>query len=276
MEALKAKREGLKQVVVSRELHEDGIPHVHCYLYYSTELSTRNERFFDILGHHPNIQAAKSLKAVQAYIKKEGDFIQEGIDYRSELDAIQDHRAVLGKRFLDGESPKAILADTPALFFQLDKIEKCLHIWNKWQVSPLPICTSFIPNTFGLITPLLSIKQRHYWFWSETPNRGKTSFLKSIETKYPTLWYNKSEKYQISTPFAQFVLVDEYSIGHLTVTQLNEMADSTYHYPVKGSVPFQLPGSVILICGNTNPLIIYQEKHHELIKARFNIHCLDV
>lgn len=276
LKALKEKRDGLNQVVVARELHEDGQPHIHAYLYYKDRFSCKNERFFDIDSFHPNVQSAKSLRAVQAYIKKDGDFIQEGIDYASELTAIQDHKAVLGKRFLDGEDPVQILQENPALFFDLQKIENSLTIWKKWQVPVLPRCSGFIPNSFGHILTVSTCKQRHYWFWSESPNKGKTTFLKSIQESFPSLWYSWTEKYQSPSPQSQFVLLDEYSIGHLTVTQLNMMCDGTYQYPVKGSSPFSLPGSIVLVCGNRSPMEIYDSKHHDLIKARFQIHCLDV
>ena len=275
MEALKAKRAGLQQAVVSRERHEDGQFHLHCYLYYEKQFSCRNERFFDIGQYHPNVQSAKSLRAVQQYIKKDGDFIEFGIDFRSEVDAIKNHRAILGKRFLDQEDPMAILKDHPELFFQADKIDRCLAVCAKWRTPVLAFCEGFIPNAFGLIMPLIKDKRRHYWYWSESPNKGKTTFLKSIQQSFPSLWYSWSEKYQAPSPKAQFVLLDEYSIGHLTVTQLNMMCDGTYQYPVKGSIPFALPGSIVLVCGNRNPLEIYDEKHHELIKARFIINCLD-
>jgi len=275
LQALKGKRDGLNQVVVARELHEDGVPHIHCYLYYGKQFTCKNERFFDIQGFHPNIQSAKSLKAVQAYIKKDGDFIQEGIDYKAELNAIQNHQAVLGKRFLDGESPMLVLQDHPELFFQADKIDRCLAACAKWRTPVLPRCSGFIPNSFGQILTVSTCKQRHYWFWSESPNKGKTTFLRSIQDSFPSLWYSWSEKYQAPASQAQFVLLDEYSIGHLTVTQLNMMCDGTYQYPVKGSTPFALPDSIVLVCGNRNPLEIYDQKHHELLKARFNIICLD-
>ena len=146
LEALKGKRDGLRQVLVSRELHEDGSPHLHCYLYYDQKFDCTNERFFDLGSFHPNVQVAKSLRAVQAYIKKDGDYIQEGMDYAAELSAIQDHRAVLGKRFIDGEDPVQIIKDSPALFFDLAKIQGALTIWNSMQTPSLPRCQGFIPK----------------------------------------------------------------------------------------------------------------------------------
>nr|WPR18792.1 MAG: hypothetical protein [Crogonang virus 111] len=274
---LKMLRPGLKQVLVSSELHSDGHPHLHCYLYYETKWSCRNEKYFDIQGFHPNIQAAKSLKAVELYIKKDGDFIQEGMDYKHELQARQSHQAVLGKRFLDGEDTLTILESTPELFFQLDKIERCVAILKGLKKPTLPRCTGFIPNTITTEPLIVSdIKQRHYWFWSELPNKGKTTFLSSIQASFPSLWYDKAQKFQTASPTAQFVLLDEYSTGHLTVTSLNEMCDGKYLYPVKGSPSFTLDMPILLVCGNKSPLEIYHDpKHHELIKARFNIINID-
>jgi len=276
LQALKEKRAALKQVIVCRELHEDGEPHLHCYLYYEKSFSCKNERFFDLGSYHPNIQAAKSLRAVQAYIKKDGDFIEEGIDYRAELAAIGQHKAVLGKRLLNGESLVDLTTEYPELIFKFRDIEANVAAYFRAKVPVLPRCEGFIPNSFGIITPVLSHKQRHYWFWSESANKGKTTFLRSIQAQFPSLWYNKAEKYQTPSPFVQFVLLDEYSVGHLTVTQLNEMCDGTYQYPVKGTGAVQLPGAIVLVCGNKCPLEIYSEPHHCLLKARFLINCLDV
>lgn len=276
LELLKGKRKGLAQVIVSRELHEDGSPHLHCYLYYETTFDCTNERFFDLGSYHPNIQVAKSIRAVQQYIKKDGDFIQEGINYKAELSAITDHTSVLCKRLLDGESVEDLIKENPKLVMGFKKLVQDVDFFKQYIAPSLPRCSGFIPNSFGVIMPLCDTKNRHFWFWSETPNKGKTTWLRSIQTQFPSLWYSWSEKYQTPAPYAQFVLLDEYSIGHLTVTQLNMMCDSTYLYPVKAASSFPLPHSIILVCGNKDPFEIYSnEKHHPLIKARFNVHCLD-
>lgn len=276
MGALKALRPGLEQIIVARELHEDGSPHIHCYLYYRSTVSVKNERYFDLGSFHPNVQSAKSLKAVRSYIKKDGDFIQEGIDYKEELQAIGAHKAVLGKRLIDGESLVDLTMEYPELLFKFRDIQANVQAFQQARIPAHPRCVGWIPNTFGIMTPLIKDKRRHYWFWSEGPNKGKTTWLKDLQAKFPCLWYSWTEKYQSPMPHAQFVLLDEYSTGHLTVTQLNMMCDGTYQYPVKGSCPFQLPDSVVLVCGNRNPLEIYSEPHHDLIKARFIINCLDI
>lgn len=276
LEHLKTKRKGLKEAVVCRELHEDGQPHLHAYLYYETPFDCRNARFFDIEGYHPSIESAKSLKAVKAYIKKDGDIVEFGINYRDALTSIKEHKRVLGKRFLEGENPATIISENPELFFEIPKIEQALEAWKRLKTPYKAPCVGFVPNSWGLILPVLETKHRHYWFWSTNPNKGKTTWLQMIKDKYPAMWYSWTEKFQTAVLEAQFVLLDEYSTGHLTVTQLNMMCDGTYAYPVKGSASFALPKSIVLVCGNKNPLEIYKEEHHELIKARFIINCLDV
>lgn len=48
--------------------------HVHALISFSRKIRSRNERDFDVGGHHPNIQAAIDVEASHAYVHKgEGD-----------------------------------------------------------------------------------------------------------------------------------------------------------------------------------------------------------
>jgi len=93
---------------------------------------------------------------------------------------------------------------------------------------------------------------------------------------HPCFWYNQAEKYQAAHPDHQFVLLDEYSTAKLTITDLNQMCDSTYQYPVKGGTPVTLKNAIVLLCGNKPPTEVYTtESNWPLINARFNLICLD-
>lgn len=67
-----------KYLLVAEEFHEDGTPHLHAILSFQQPRDIRNERHFDISGHHPNIQSARSLKKSIAYVKKDGKFVETG------------------------------------------------------------------------------------------------------------------------------------------------------------------------------------------------------
>ncbi|AFQ93639.1 replication associated protein [Dalechampia chlorotic mosaic virus] len=82
----------IKFIRVSRELHENGEPHLHVLIQFEGKYQCANERFFDLVSptrsahFHPNIQGAKSASDVKTYVEKDGDFIDFGefqIDPRS-------------------------------------------------------------------------------------------------------------------------------------------------------------------------------------------------
>nr|AKM49918.1 AC1 [Chilli leaf curl virus]AZB50363.1 replicase [Chilli leaf curl virus]QZX45774.1 replication-associated protein [Chilli leaf curl virus]UVY90102.1 replication initiation protein [Chilli leaf curl virus]WID94113.1 Rep [Chilli leaf curl virus] len=70
---------------VSRELHENGEPHLHVLIQFEGKFKCQNNRFFDLVSptrpahFHPNIQRAKSSSDVKAYVEKDGDFIDFGV-----------------------------------------------------------------------------------------------------------------------------------------------------------------------------------------------------
>lgn len=66
----KLKQLGAIQVAVARELHQDGSFHLHCLAEWPGAVRTSNVRYFDIDGHHPNIQGCRDVRAVYAYITK--------------------------------------------------------------------------------------------------------------------------------------------------------------------------------------------------------------
>lgn len=70
---------------VGHEFHEDGGDHLHVFAQFSTKLSTRNNRYFDIDGYHPNVQAARQPADCMEYCGKDGDFIDWGEFQRQPL-----------------------------------------------------------------------------------------------------------------------------------------------------------------------------------------------
>lgn len=60
-------------VVLSRELHESGVPHYHALVYFSAGIRTRNSRLFDFGGRHPNVQSCRNPKNWHDYVRKDGD-----------------------------------------------------------------------------------------------------------------------------------------------------------------------------------------------------------
>jgi len=68
-----------KYLVIARELHEDGNPHIHVAIGFHSKKNIKDAKHFDYSGFHCNLQATKDLKNWIPYIKKHGDFIEEGV-----------------------------------------------------------------------------------------------------------------------------------------------------------------------------------------------------
>lgn len=132
-----------------------------------------------------------------------------------------------------------------------------------------PTCEGEIPNELGIHMPLIVGKQKHYWLWSAMPNCGKTTFLKQIDYLYRSSWFSTSEVYQNIHIDSQFILIDEFSSPALKVTQLNQMCDGTFSYPLKGGQAKQV-AAVIICCGNKHPRDIYPNAW-PFVEARFNV-----
>jgi hypothetical protein len=61
---------------VALEQHEGGGNHLHAYAeWYNQRVDTRDCRYFDLDGRHPNISAVGSKARVLAYVQKGGDYI---------------------------------------------------------------------------------------------------------------------------------------------------------------------------------------------------------
>lgn len=72
-------------IAVCEELHADGNPHVHAMVQCELKFQTTNPRFFDITDNlhdnrifHPSFESLNSPTASQKYIKKDGNYIEEG------------------------------------------------------------------------------------------------------------------------------------------------------------------------------------------------------
>lgn len=64
---------------IGKEAHSDGNLHYHVYAKWSKKLDTKDERYFDFHGKHPNIENPKNAADVWAYCGKDGDVLDFGI-----------------------------------------------------------------------------------------------------------------------------------------------------------------------------------------------------
>lgn len=218
----------------------DGNLHLHAYVKYVDEISSRSPSFFDITYdnnvYHGKYEPAKSAIASIKYISKDDKQPLElgDMDYQQEIVAKESKKRVLGKRLKTGESLIDLIDEFPEILCEYNKWKSNVENYFLDKARAKTDCTGFIPNNWALLLPITSDKKKHFWFWSSEPNHGKTKFLKSIDSSFRASWYNKSETFQSIHKDSQFVLIDEFTTADIKVTTLNSMCDGTYQYPVKG------------------------------------------
>lgn len=190
---LKAKLAGKPFVgmVVCRELHQDGIPHIHAYVLLNDLFNCQNEKFWDLAGHHGNYQKARDINAVAKYIKKDGDYIEEGqIDWKDKLDAKKEHRRALGKKMLEPETTlQDMLELDPALAMDADRIQKALFACKQ-----------------ACLKPLTTDDIRGIWIFGP-PGVGKSHLVREVES---SLYLKQQNKWWDGYTGQKAVLIDDF------------------------------------------------------------------
>jgi len=68
------------ECIVGRESHVDGGIHLHAFFMFERKFQSRNERIFDVDGHHPNIVAGyQTPEKGYRYATKDGDIVAGGL-----------------------------------------------------------------------------------------------------------------------------------------------------------------------------------------------------
>lgn len=113
------------QAVVSRENHQDGGHHLHAYVKYDKKIDTTNMAFFDFKEHHGNYQTCKNPLACKKYVEKDGDFIQEGIDYKSYQKARLEKKSIVAAQLISRQiTVEEAVRTNPELIYQYFSLKK--------------------------------------------------------------------------------------------------------------------------------------------------------
>lgn len=92
---------------IGKEEHQDGGTHYHVLLGYENRIDIRDARFFDVDGHHPNMQSARSPKNTLRYVIKDGDTLVHNFDVVRDEDI---YEAMVDEILLNTNATAAIKA----------------------------------------------------------------------------------------------------------------------------------------------------------------------
>jgi len=201
---------------IGREQHQDGNTHLHALWVCHGRIETRNERFFDIHYdnnvYHPNIVVPRSVKAVDKYCRKDGDFISNAVnadsdDWSTIVNESGGSRDYLGR--IRKSYPRVFATQLQNLEYSASKL---------FQSEPIPYTsdfTEFLPPEECLEWASQYLYRPHPGgrlksLYIEGPTRtGKTEWARSLG---PHIYFNNM--YNLSTfitthSSAEYIIFDD-------------------------------------------------------------------
>lgn len=214
---------GVQYVCVSQEAHKDGTPHFHAGILCKQPVRTRDERFWDWNGVHPNIQSARQFHQWIKYVKKDGDFIEEGFLLENK------------------PGPKEIIEMAKSMdkleflaYMSVNKFQYATSIWEMAHPDLTHTITSdMVLNTLDRCNPVV-IKAfvSNRWdeskvliLWGDT-GLGKTSMAKILVPKPALMVSHLDDLKKFRSGYHLGIIFDDVSIKHLPETSQIHLLDN--------------------------------------------------
>ena len=282
MDFIKEKTGKVKQMVVSRELHKDGDPHLHVYAEFTDKVNTANSRYFDINGFHPYITKPKSKYFVIRYVCKKKDYEEFGINVQEFLDKEKEKYVKGGKKkgklkkcledVLKDKIPleKAVLKE-PMLIMNYEKLKKNIQEWKadmKKLEREKKVYFEYIQD----------LKRRHYWIWGQ-PDAGKTTFKNQLVKLYEGNAYQIPPNNDwVGYSGEKILFYDEFE-GRIDIDTMNTICDgNSGRINTKGGSKYLTTGNpLVFLFSNHKPedcydkIFEYDNIKYRSLMRRFNV-----
>lgn len=205
---------------ICREQHEDGGYHIHAVAKWTKRHQSKEPRFLDIRGFHPNIQSIRSVKHAIDYVSKDGEFTDYGTV------------PVSAKRANAGELLTQAGELSEREYWALCYDNKVNYLYAKrfreleWRGNCETITEDYVPNLSYECTYLVCTSPSPTTTVVVGPTKaGKTSWGKRVIDK-PALWVSHPEELRFFDPqLHKAILFDDMSFTHTPITSQIHLTD---------------------------------------------------
>lgn len=274
-------REKMKPVdwIIAHEKHQDGGDHYHCYLELEKRSNIKDARSLDIDGIHGRYEPVKCKKNCIQYVIKDGDY-ESSFDVAERLKSMENHTAIeKNLTFLKTVEEKGIAKSVREGVINLRnliQVEKNLNRLKELEkVDEREDIPTKLENPWNIDLPLeTDNKCCNYWIMSKASNYGKTTWIKSLLSKYVCSLWNVNEEFQPQIDKdCQMILFDEFgkSGRGVSLYNLNLLCDGTYWITAKNRDPWQLTGKpIVIVTSNLTMDEVYGDSPNLVnLKSRF-------
>lgn len=183
---------GCDFMLIARELHLDGTPHIHVFLTLKKKMNVKVPSFFDIAGYHGNYQTARDSDDVIAYINKSDKEPLIYGEYVGNSQTAVQKRAIKNKQMLS--MPTHELVDTGLInIVQYKQVKEAIQMY---QIDKI-LVPDYMPKTC-------------IWIYGAT-GIGKSRYVRD---NHPGAVFFKSQnKWWCGYNSEKIVLIDDFDMG---------------------------------------------------------------
>jgi len=244
----------IERYIVACEKHKNGDLHLHVYLQLKEAFRTHNPNFADLGTFHGNYQGCRSPKNVIKYCTKAEDYLAN-FDVEEYIKSKSSKKKYIGSELISGNKRLSdLVIENPELIYDYKKLKDNLDCFRSDQFKDerddLP---STLPNTWGLLLPVdTDCKKCHYWFWSDSPNKGKTTFGNSLCRTFRAYFQCGDFTYWDVKRDAEILIFDEFKPGTLKYNTLNSICDGSFSFRVfmQGPIKLDIGKPLVIVLSN--------------------------
>lgn len=275
----------LSEWIIARENHKDGGQHLHIFLRLRDRLDTSDPHYLDLSDsttsstYHPNIQAARSERAVMAYVTKDGEFIaSEGLSTSVERATRSGPNVWKRAREVAKESG---VAEAIALLEEEPRACRDLSLYgerilkNLATLKPKRLKIDYDVTSFGWTIPW-DRTTHSLILWGPT-NCGKTSLAKALLPN-GLLTRHMDLLRSFDPAVHEGIILDDMSLKHLhdeaQIALLDRHEDTQVH--VRYSVAEIPAGTPLIITSNKQPDFIINTVNPAIVRRCTSVNVLAI
>ena len=249
-------------IIVAREEHKDGNPHLHLLVSLNKRCNFKSERKLDVIGgKHGDYAPCRSLSNSIKYVLKNGDILLWNVT-EEDLDEMVGPKKALDKLVHDiksGKTNQQICESSPGLYLMHSKrimsLRQELSLWERSSqllskephlnriIESLETSNSTSQNTIAewIRTRLaagastMKLKDPHLWIYGAS-NLRKTSLVRLLQQMMMAYLIPIDEDFYDLYPCVSwsFAYIDEFK-GQKTIQWLNQWLDGPMLLRIKGA-----------------------------------------
>lgn len=175
-------------------------------------------------------------------------------------------------RLLEGEDLTKIVKEFPQYVFGYKKLKGDIEAFKEDEkIDERDELPGELPNPWGKRMFVdTDIKKCHYWVYSSSPNKGKTTgFLEPIYQNYKAYWHDQTEPYWSISRETEIIIMDELQRGQIKAAKLNMICNGKAKYRIFEGGNISLNAKpLVIICSNFSIKEVFPYQY-ELVSSRF-------